>query len=429
MKQAPTIAVAIALAVLAYRQPAFAGDNWPQFRGPTGQGISDSTGLPTKWDEKTNVKWKTPIHGRAWSSPVVWGGQVWLTSATEDGNELFALCVDRESGKVLHDLKVFTDPNPNPIFKRFNTYASPTPVIEQGRVYITFGAAGTACLDTSNGQKIWERNDIKINHWRGAGSSIFIDGNLLFLNFDGADDQFIVCLDKNTGQNVWRKQRSVDYKDIDPGTGKPKESGDFRKAFSTCRIIEVEGRRLLISVGAKATYAYVPTSGDEIWRLDHHDWHSAGATPVFGHGLLFIAPGFPKGGLLAVNPGGSGVLPPENVVWKVTKNAPNKPSPILVDDLLYVVDDKGIASCFEAGTGKELWSERIKGNFSAAPVAGDGKIYFFSEGGITTILAPGRAFKKIGENKLDDKGVMASPAVSGNSIFIRADKHLYRIEE
>ena len=306
---------------------------------------------------------------------------------------------------------------------------SPTPVLEDGRAYITFGSAGTACLDTRSGQKIWERTDIKINHWRGAGSSLFIDANLLYLNFDGADHQFIVCLDKNTGQNVWRKDRSVDYKDLDPGTGQPKDSGDFRKAFSTCRIIDVEGRKMLISVGAKATYAYDPQNGDEIWRLEHHDWHSAGATPVFGHGLLFIAPGFPRGGLLAVNPKGTGVLPSQNVVWKSMKNAPKKPSPILVDDLLYTVDDDGIASCLEAKTGKEVWSERIGGNYSAAPIAGDGKIYFFSEGSVTTIIAPGREFKKLAQNKLDDKGVKASPAVSSKSIFIRADKHLYRIEE
>jgi outer membrane protein assembly factor BamB len=427
MKHAYPFVVALALSALFLN--AYANDNWPQFRGPTGQGISDSTGLPTNWDEKTHIKWKTPIHGRSWSSPVVFGNQVWLTSATEDGDQLFALCIDRETGKILHDVKVFDDPTPNPVFKRFNTYASPTPFIEPGRIYITFGAAGTACLDTKTAQKIWERTDIKINHWRGAGSSVFIDGSLLFLNFDGADDQFIVCMDKNTGHNVWRKQRSLDYKDLNPATGKPKDDGDFRKAFSTCRIIEAAGGRMLISVGAKATYAYDPPTGDEIWRLEHYDWHSAGATPVFGQGLLFLAPGFPKGGLLAVNPNGAGVLPPQNVVWRLNKNAPNKPSPILVDDLLYIVDDKGIASCLEAATGKELWSERIKGNFSAAPIAGDGKIYFCSEGGITTIIAPGREFKKITENKLDDKGVMASPAVSGKSIFIRAEKYLYRIEE
>jgi outer membrane protein assembly factor BamB len=338
--------------------------------------------------------------------------------------------VDRETGKVVHDLKVFTDPAPNPVFKQYNSYASPTPVVEQGRVYVTFGSAGTTCLDSATGQKIWERNDIKINHFRGAGSSVFIDGNLLYLNFDGSDDQFILALDKNTGQNAWRKQRSVDYQDLDPRTKKPRADGDFRKAFSTCRIIEVDGRRMLISAGAKAVYAYDPQSGDEIWRLEMPEWHSAAATPVYGEGLIFLAPGFARGALLAINPKGSGVLGAGHVAWRMNKNAPNKPSPILVGDLLYAVDDKGIVTCLEAKTGKEVWSERIKGNFSAAPVAGDGKIYFFSEGGITTVIEAGRAFKKVSENKLEDKGrTMASPAVAGKSIFIRSEGHLYRVGE
>jgi outer membrane protein assembly factor BamB len=430
MKYARPIVLAVFLSALCLHPSVLGDDNWPQFRGPGGPGISDSAGLPQKWDEKTNVKWKAPIHGKGWSSPVVWGNQVWLTTATEDGAELFAVCVDRETGKLVHDLKLFTDPAPNPVFKQYNSYASPTPVVEQGRVYVSFGAAGTACLDSSNGQKIWERNDVKINHWRGAGSSVLVDGNLLYLNFDGADDQFILALDKNTGRNAWKKPRSVDYQDLDAKTGKPKADGDFRKAFSTCRIIEVDGRRMLISAGAKATYAYDPTSGEEIWRLEMPEWHSAAATPVFGEGLIFLAPGFSRAALLAFKRWGRGVLGPGHVVWRLNKNAPNKPSPILVDDLLYVVDDKGIVSCLEAKTGKEVWSERIKGNFSAAPIAGDGKIYFCSEGGITTVIAPGRAFKKISENKLEDKGrTMASPAAAGKSIFIRSEGHLHRIEE
>jgi outer membrane protein assembly factor BamB len=430
MRHLPPLLLALLLSALCLHPRALANDDWPQFRGPGGQGISDSTGLPTTWNDSQNVKWKTAIHDKGWSSPVVLGNQVWLTTAREDGTELFAICFDRETGKIIHDLKLFMDPAPNQVFKQYNSYASPTPVLEPGRAYVTFGSAGTACLDSATGQKIWERNDIKINHWRGAGSSPFVDGNLLYLNFDGADDQFIIALDKNTGQNAWRKQRSVDYKDLDPATGKPKAEGDFRKAFSTCRIIEVGGRRMLISAGAKAVYAYDPASGDEIWRLDLPEWHSAAATPVFGQGLIFLAPGFSRAALLAIDPKGSGALSNDHIVWKLYKNAPNKPSPILVGDLLYLVDDKGIASCLEAKTGKEVWSKRIEGNFSSAPIAGDGKVYFCSEGGVTTVIAAGREFKKLAENKLTNTGrVMASPAAAGRSIFIRGEKFLYRVEE
>src|SRR5690348_13441928 len=153
-----------------------AEENWPQFRGPTGQGVSDARGLPTTWSETRNVKWKTPIHGKGWSSPVIWGNQVWLTTATEDGRELYVLCIDKETGKVTQDIKLFEDPAPNPIFKNYNSYASPTPVIEKDRIYVTFGAAGTACLDTTSAvsEPIWQRRDLRINHFRGAGSSPLI---------------------------------------------------------------------------------------------------------------------------------------------------------------------------------------------------------------------------------------------------------------
>ncbi|HEY7116425.1 MAG TPA: PQQ-binding-like beta-propeller repeat protein, partial [Tepidisphaeraceae bacterium] len=235
----------LALSIGGALDGARADDNWPQFRGPTGQGVSDSTGLPTTWAEGRNVKWKIPIHGRSWSSPVIWGDQVWLTTASEDGRELFALCFDKLSGKVLLDRKLFDDPAPNPIFKRFNTYASPTPVIEEGRIYITFGSAGTVCLDTTTFKPLWERRDIHINHFRGAGSSLLKYENLLILDFDGSDAQFVIALDKNTGANAWKTPRSIDYGDTDPD-GKVKADGDFRKAFSTCRPATVNGQPAVI---------------------------------------------------------------------------------------------------------------------------------------------------------------------------------------
>ncbi|HSI36581.1 MAG: PQQ-binding-like beta-propeller repeat protein [Phycisphaerae bacterium] len=428
LKKLATLLLGAAL----YAAPALADDNWPQFRGPTGQGLTDSQNLPTTWAEDKNVKWKAPIKGRGWSSPVVWGNQVWITTADDAGRDLFVLCFDKETGKVVHDVKLFTDPAPNPIFRKFNTYASPTPVIEEGRIYVTFGAAGTACLDTKSASVIWERTDIKINHYRGAGSSLFEHQGLLYLNFDGSDAQFIVALDKQTGKDVWRVARSVDYADLD-ATGKPKAEGDLRKAFSTCRLAPVNGQPAIISVGAKATYAYEPKTGKEIWRLDHKDWHSAGAVPVIGDGLIYVAPGYSKAGLLAIKADGTGALPPSGIAWKApAANAPNKPSPLLHDGLLYTISDGGFATCWDAKTGAEIWKQRLADNFSAAPIAGDGKIYFFGEKGNTFVMALGREPKLLATNKLAE-GCMATTAVSGKALFVRTTVKeggaLYRIQE
>src|SRR5215213_6048512 len=257
-----------ALTVLLFVSAAAARaeDNWPQFRGPTGQGISDATGLPSTWSETENVVWKTAIHGKSHSSPVVWGDQVWLTTATENGQALSVLCVDRTNGRVLRDMKLFDVALPQ-YAHPFNSYASPTPVIEEGRVYVTFGSPGTACLDTKTGKVLWERTDLECNHFRGAGSSPIVWKDLLIMNFDGSDFQYLIALDKTTGKTVWKTNRSVDYQDLEPN-GKPKADGDFRKAFATPHVAEIDGRPVLFSSGAKAHYAYDPATGKEFWRVE-----------------------------------------------------------------------------------------------------------------------------------------------------------------
>jgi outer membrane protein assembly factor BamB len=413
---------AFLFSTVASAEPA----NWPQFRGPSGQGVSELHGLPLTWSEKENVKWKTPIHGRAWSCPVVWENQIWLPSATDDGRELFAICVDRDSGRIIYDRKLFDVPNPQ-YRHPFNSYASPTPAIEAGRVYVTFGSPGTACLDTQTGKVLWERRDFVCNHYRGAGSSPVIFNNLLIMNFDGSDFQFIVALDKNTGKTVWRTDRSMDYQDLD-ADGKPKEHGDWRKGYSTPRIVSFDGAPpICLSLASKAMYAYDPTNGHELWRVENRNSHSGSATPVVGMGMIFINTGFGRGELWAVRPGGSGVVTDTHVAWKVKRNSPNKPSVLFVDDLIYMVDDAGIASCVEAMTGKDVWRNRIEGNYSASPLYADGRIYFFSEEGKTTVIEPGRTFKVLAENELED-GFMASPAVIEKGLILRTRTSLYRVE-
>jgi outer membrane protein assembly factor BamB len=404
----------------------YAQENWPQFRGPDGDGQARSTGLPLTWSETENVRWKTPIHGKAWSSPVIWGNQIWVTTAPEEGTRLQAICVDKESGKIVRDVKLFDVVLPQYVHP-FNSYASPTPVIEEGRVYVTFGSPGTACIDTQTGKVLWQRRDFVCNHFRGAGSSPILYRDLLIMNFDGSDNQFVVALDKNTGKTVWEKKRSIDYQDLGPD-GKPQAEGDFRKAFATPHVASIDGKDILLSSGAKAHYAYNPLTGDELWRVEERGQHSAASRPVIGEGLIFITTGFSEGQLLAVKPGGSGVVTDTHVAWRAKRGVPNKPSLILTKGLLFLIKDGGFASCLEAKTGKEVWQERIGGAYSASPILAEGRIYALSEDGKAVVFAAEREFKKLAENKLED-GFMASPAVSGKALFLRTKKALYRIEQ
>ena len=400
--------------------------NWPQFRGPSGDGHADTNKVPNTWSETDNVKWKTAIHGRAWSSPVIWGKEIWMTTAKENAKELFAVCVDADSGKTLQDTKLFDVERPQ-FHHAFNSAGSPTPVIEEGRIYITFGAPGTACLDTKTGKVLWERRDIECNHYRGAGSSPILYRDLLIMNFDGSDAQFIIAIDKRTGKTVWRKDRSIDFKDLGPD-GKPKAEGDFRKAFTTPHVAMIDGKPLLISQGANAAYGYDPMTGDEFWRVEERSSHSGGTRPLVGHGLIFFPSGWSQGQLLAVKPGGRGDITSTHIAWRVKKAVAKKPSLLLVDDLIYMNNDGGIVTAIDAKTGQEVWSERIGGECSASPIFANGHAYFFNEQGMTTVISPGRDFKKVAENKLDG-GFMSSPAVTDNALILRTKTHLYRIEQ
>lgn len=426
--------------IFSMRALAAAGgeQHWPQFRGNLGDGSTTSAHLPLSWDEKKNVVWKTAIHGRAWSSPVVWGNRIWVSTASEDGKALSLLSVDGMTGKILTDQKLFDVANPQ-FAHKFNTYGSPTPVVEEGFVYVTFGSPGTACLDTKTGKVVWERRDFVCNHFRGAGSSPIVHGNLLILHFDGSDHQFVAALDKKTGATQWEVKRSVDYKDLGPN-GKPEADGDWRKAYATPHVATLGGREHLISIGAKAAYGYDPLTGKELWRVEERTSHSAGTRPLVGHGMVFVPTGWSSGQLLAIQPGTQGEVLDVNaptveqgsgslkMAWRVKRNVPRKPSLLLKGDHLFMIDDGGIAACVEAKTGKEIWRERVGGNYSASPLLAPGRIYFFSEEGKTTVLADKPVFEKLAESTLGD-GFMASPAVLGDALILRSKTALYRLEE
>ncbi|MES2794285.1 MAG: PQQ-binding-like beta-propeller repeat protein [Planctomycetota bacterium] len=392
-------------------------DNWPQFLGSHGDGHADTTDLPVSWSETSNVVWKTPIHGRGWSSPVIWGQQIWMGTAKEDGKEFFAVCADKDTGKILHDIKLFESEKPD-FCHALNSYASPTPVMEEGRVYMHFGSYGTACLDTTaDGKVLWSRKDLPCNHWRGPGSSPILYQDLLIVHYDGYDLQYIVALNKNTGETVWKKTRDVEYGTTD---------GDVMKAYSTPIVIDVNGQQQLISTTSKAVLAYEPLTGKEIWRV-RYDGFSSTARPIYGLGMVFISTGFGKAQVYAIKPDGTGDVTDTHVVWKANKGVPSMPSFVLVGERIYMCSDSGVASCLNALTGATVWQNRLEGQFSASMLFAEGRVYFPSREGTTTVVAAADEYKVLSENKLED-GCMASPAAIGKSLFLRTKTHLYRIE-
>ena len=409
-----TIASVVALAAISI--DADAGDNWTQFRGPTGQGISDSMGLPLTWSETENVAWKTPIPGKGWSSPVVFGNQIWMTTALDDAHSLRAVGVDRSTGQILHDAEVFHVENPVHVNPK-NGHASPTMVIEPGRLYVHFGTMGTACISTETGETIWTNNDLKLDHSVGPGSSLVVYRNLLIVTCDGTDVQFVITLNKNTGKPVWTTNRS----------GKMHDSPDRRKAFSTPSVFSIGGRDQLISPAANQVISYDPLTGRELWKV-RYDGYSNVPVPIYGDGLLFIGTGFDKAQLWAIRPGEQGDVTSTNVAWKYTREAPLDPSPVFVGHELYVVSDSGVATCLDAKTGHEHWRHRLRGSLTASPIAADGRVYFFAESGDTYVIEPNPAeYKELALNHLEGR-IMASPAIVGRSIILRTDGFLYRIE-
>ncbi len=401
--------------------------DWPEFRGPLGNGCTEATGLPINWSETENIAWKTEIPHKGWSTPVVLGNQVWLTTATEEGHDFYAVCVDADTGSIKHNKKIFHTEDPEPLGNNVNCYAAPSPVIEPGRVYVHFGSYGTTCLDTETAKVLWERRDLECRHYRGPGSSPIIFDNLLVLSFDGVDVQYVAALNKDSGETVWKTDRSTVFDDLD-ANGQPKREGDYRKAFCTPLIIDAAGTPQLISLGAEAGFAYDPRTGREIWSTQHSG-HSSSPRPVFGEGLLYVTTGHGKTELWAMRVDGTGDVTGTHVVWKVGGRIPPKqPSPVLADGLLYLVSNDGLATCLEAKTGKEVWSERIGGDYMASPIHAEGRLYCPSTQGKTTVLKAGRDYEVLAVNRLD-AGFMASPAVSGTALFLRTKTHLYRIEQ
>lgn len=430
MLRLPALLTLVALASAA----DIAIAQWPQFRGPAGDGISPDAKPPVEWGENRNVRWSTPTHGKGWSSPVVSNGRVWFTTASPDGGALHVVALDLDSGRVLVDRKLRDVPNPQ-FIHAFNSGASPTPVAQGDFVWVTFGSPLTTCLRADTGETVWERRDLECNHYRGAGSSPILHDGRLHLNFDGSDHQYLVALDARTGRTIWKTQRSIDFKDLGPD-GKPESEGDWRKAFATGHVATFDGQPQLLSQGAKAFYAYDPATGRELWRVEERTSHSGGTRPVVGNGIVYVPTGWSQGQVLALRPGRNGEVldanatetrsGPLELVWKTKRSVPKKPALLLHEGLLYGIDDNGVATCWDAATGKVHWNERIGGNHSASPVLADGRIYFCNEEGKTTVVATGNTFRKLADNNLGN-GCMASPALAGRSLILRTKGAVYRV--
>ncbi len=387
---------------------AVAAQDWPQFRGPAGQGHSPERGLPADWSESKNVVWKTRVQGLGWSSPVVAGGRVWVTAAVDERDlGLRALAFDIENGRELVNVELFRLRNARDINPK-NSFASPTPVIDGDRVYVHFGADGTAALTTS-GEVVW-KTKLSYESQHGAGGSPVVYGELLIVSCDGHDAAFVVALDKQTGKVRWKTNR--------------RQPAD--QAYTTPLIIRVGDRDQLVSVGAYRTAAYDPATGREIWRVSYPEGFSNVPRPVYGHGLVFIATGFQQPTIIAVRPDGTGDVTKTHVAWTLRRGAPLTPSPLLVGDELYVVNDAGIGTCLDAKTGLIHWQMRLGGTYSASPVFADDRIYFLAENGGAMAITPGKEFRRVGTSTLDG-AMLASMAVSNGSLFIRTDSHLYRI--
>jgi outer membrane protein assembly factor BamB len=421
--KSPLLFCFIFVAFLSGNESADSQDkNWTHLRGSNLNGISNTDIIPLKWDG-TSIRWKTEIHDIGYSSPVIYGNQIWLTTAKPDGTELYAVCFDFLTGKIIYDIKVFTPENiigKHPL----NSYATPTPCIEKGFVYVHYGSMGTACINTSDGSIVWKLTDLKCDHVQGPASSPIIYKNLLILHYEGVDVRYIVALSKTTGKQVWRTDR--------PDEPYLPLSENARKAYITPIIINVKGRDMLISNGSALCMAYDPDTGKEIWRVIRGA-ESTVAMPVTENGVVYWYTGYmvdPDGNsfseLLAVNPEGKGDITGSNVLWRKKTEKMQILTPLIKNGLIYTVDTKNNMICIDALTGENIWSAHLKSNYNASPLFVNGNVWFFSVRGEVLAIKAGRKYEVVARNQMDS-GIWSTPAVLRNTVILRTEKYLYSI--
>jgi outer membrane protein assembly factor BamB len=397
-----------------------AAADWPEFRGSNAQGYSEATNLPLTWSPTAGLAWKAAVAGVGWSSPVVIGERIYLTSALPIGGvedpkanrSLHALALDAATGKPVWDVEVFTATSPR--MHRKNSHASPTPVFENGRLYVHFGHLGTACLDAATGKTIWSTQEFAYSPVHGAGSSPVLFEDLLIFSADAETDPKVIALDKTTGNQRWAFARQSDAK----------------KKFSFCTplLIDVNGQKQLISPGSGVVNALNPKTGEEIWRCYYDQGYSVVPRPVYAHGMVFVSSSYDKPVLLAIKVDGKGDVTGTHVAWTIDKAVPHNPSMAVIGDELYFVADNGILTCADAKTGQIHYSERCTGPISASLLVADGKLYLQDEKGLGVVVKPGKTFQILAQNNLDERS-LASYAVIGSDLLIRTEGNLYRIKK
>jgi outer membrane protein assembly factor BamB len=403
--------------VLLMAAPAVA-ENWPEFRGPTAQGLSTAGGVPVRWTASEGIAWKQAIPGSGWSSPVLGGDRIYLTSAvTQDSGEvsLRVLCLNAADGKIIWDVEAIRpEAAAAKVVHQKNSLASPTAILDGDRLYVHFGHMGTAALDLA-GRVLWRQTNLKYPPMHGNGGSPALVGDLLVYSADGSENAMVVALNRADGQVKWKTPREGGAKQV--------------FSFSTPLVIEVDGARQIISPASGYVGAYDPRDGREIWRVKYGEGFSVVPRPVFAQGLLYVCTGYMRAAVMAIDPreASGDVTAAPNVRWKFDRGVPLTPSPLVVGNELFFVSDSGVATCLDARTGETRWSQRLGGAFSASPVYADGRVYFLNETGVTSVIKAGPKYELLATNDLRERA-LASPAVAEGALFLRTESHLWRIK-
>lgn len=389
-------------------------NHWTEFRGIGGMGTVSGIVFPSAI-AATDIEWETKIHGKGWSSPVVFDDQIWLTTATDDGKEMSVLCVSLSSGEVLLDRVIHKNDDPD-FCHPTNSYASPTPAIEAGRVYLHFGKYGTTCLDTKTFKTIWQRIDFECDHFRGPGSSPILFEDLLLVAFDGADQQYVAAMNKANGKTVWKRQREIDF-----GT----DNGDHKKSYGTGSVVDVDGEAMFICPAAVATVAYRVKTGEPVWTVYHGGMNASARPLMTPEGTVLVTNGM--GMMVAIDPAGKGDITQSNIKWKLTKSVSKKPSPLVIGNRFYMISDKGVAGCFKTENGEMVWQERVGGAFSSSPVFDGESIFVCSEQGDVISFAAEDEYRSLGKTKIGD-GFKATAAIAGERMILRSFSKLYSVK-
>jgi outer membrane protein assembly factor BamB len=404
---------------------------WPDKNGPTFDGVvpgPEVLKIPLHWNSDTgeNIVWKTDLEGDGHSTLVIGGDRIWFTAATVDGKKQYVYGIDRMTGKVVHHILLFENANPEGLGNPLNNYAAPSPVLEADALYVHFGTYGTARIDPQTGKTVWQRRDINVNHYRGPGSSPAIHGDLIFLTFDGINEQFVTALNKKTGETVWKTGRTTDYGDLDK-EGKPTRDGDMRKAYHTPSVFNLGGIETLVSVGSRAAFGYDAATGKELWTVRHGGFNAA-IRPLVHKEVLILNTGSERSHTLGIRIDDKmkGDITESHTLWDREKRNASESCPVLAGGLLFQITRGGIVTCMNPKTGVDVWEDRIAGQHLPSPIVAGDRLYFCNDRGDVNVVKAADKFEILATNKLPD-AMTSSPAVADGAIFIRTKKQLFKI--